>query len=230
MSKKFISDQDLQNAAATLRNSMLESLPQNPEGQFSEEFETKIIQLKNTHRKNEARVQYIKRLAAVAAVFVLITSLFFSVNTEARAAVSSWFLEVFDSYSIFWFRGEKPAELPVFELTDIPEEYECVYDEILSNSRTMLYVNPENELDGFTFDYGFIQDDSPLTIEYVGLDVIIKDVTVNGYPGKLYISSEPDESHALVWVDESNNVVFTMTSFLDPDIMLHIAGSTKLVK
>lgn len=230
MSKKFISEQDLQNAAASLRNTMLESLPQNPEGQFSEEFETTIIQLKNTHRKNEARVEYIKRLAAVAAVFVLIISWFFSVNTEVRAAVSSWFLEVFDSYSIFWFRGEKPAALPVFELTDIPEEYERVYDETLSNSRAMLYVNPEQELDGFTFDYGFIQDDSPLTIDYGGLDVTIQDVTVNGCPGKLYISSEPDESHALVWIDEANHVVFTMTSFLEPDVMLHIANSAKLVK
>ena len=91
-------------------------------------------------------------------------------------------------------------------------------------------MNPVNGLDGFTFDYGFIQDDSPLTIDYSGLDVTIQDVTVNGCPGKLYISFELDESHALVWIDEANNVVFTMTSFLEPDVMLHIAGSTKLVK
>lgn len=230
MSKKFISEQDLQNAAATLRNTMLDTLPQNSEGEFSAEFEQKIIALKKDHRKQNERTLHIRRLAAVAAVFVLIVTMFFSVNTEARAAVSSWFMETFDTHSIFWFTGEKPIQLPVFELSDVPEKYECVYDETLTNSRTMLYVNPEDETDGFTFDYGFIQDNSPLTIDYGGIAVTVQDVTVNGCPGKLYISSESGESHALIWIDESNDVVFTMTSFLEPNVMLHIAGSAKLVK
>jgi hypothetical protein len=37
-------------------------------------------------------------------------------------------------------------------------------------------------------------------------------------------------SHALIWIDEANGVVFTITTLGDPNIMLHIAEAIKLVK
>ena len=227
MIREFFSEQELQKAAASVRSTMLDALPQEAEGEFSEAFELKIKKLKQAKRKRDERL---KRLTAAAASFAVIVTMFFALNTEVRAAVVSWFTETFDTHMSFWFRGEEPDVLPTFVLSDVPEKYVCVYDETLENSRTMLYLNPEDESDGFTFSYGFIQDDAPLTVDYNGTDVAISEVLIHGCPGKLYMSVDADESHALIWIDESNEVVFSITSFLEPEAMLHIAEGVKLVK
>ena len=227
MIREFFSEQELRKAAASVRSTMLDALPQEAEGEFSEAFELKIKNLKQAKRKREERL---KRLAAAAASFAVIVTMLFTLNTEVRAAVVSWFTETFDNRMIFWFRGEEPDVLPTFALSNVPEKYVCVYDETLQNSRTMLYMNPEDELDGFTFSYGFIQDDAPLVVDFNGPEDAISEVLINGCPGKLYMSVDPNESHALVWIDEANDVVFSITSFMEPEVMLHIAEGTKLVK
>lgn len=227
MIREFISEQDLRNAASSVRSTMLEALPKEAEGRFSDDFERKIEKLKQTQKKQDERL---KRLRVAAAGFAVIVTMLFSLNTEVRATVLSWFREEFAGHTIFWFQGEKPDVLPTFRLSNLPGQYVCVSDTTLETSRTALYLNPENEADGFTFDYGFIQDDSPLTVDYSGTDVTISEVMINGCPGNLYLSADPDESHALIWIDEANGVVFSITSYLEPEVMLYIAEGVKLEK
>ena len=223
-------DQELKNAARLLRNSMLDSLPKNSEGEFSKQFEERMSSLMAVRKKREVRLRYAKRIAAAAAAFILVISMFLFMNTEVRAAVKAWVKEIFETHAAYWFIGEMPDVLPEYELTAVPEQYQCILDETIHNARAMVYVNPEDELDGFTFDYGFVQEELPLIVDYAGIEVTIQDVTINGCPGKLYISAEPDECHALVWIDEARQVILSMTSYLEPEVMLHIAKSVKLVK
>lgn len=230
MSRRPISEQQLRNAASALRSTMLESLPREAEGQFSEAFEQSIAELAQVRKKHEKLLVYRRQLAAAMVAYILFVSAFFTLHTDAHATDAAWFTEAFHTHTFFWFSGEKPAELPMFAPSGLSDSYECVYDEILVNSRTMLYTNAENEADGFTFDYGFIQGEAPLTVDYRGTAVAVEDVTIHGCPGKLYISADPGESHALVWIDEASGLVFSITSFLDPQVMLHIAESVILVK
>lgn len=226
----FISEKKLNNAAKLVRCSMLETLPQEVEGHFSEDFQRRISELKKIQKKREKYQQCCKRLVAAVAAFFATSILVLTFNTEARAAVFSWFRETFDTYTIYWFNGVRPDKLPAFELSYIPDEYECVYDETLTNTRTMLYLSNENKADGFTFQYGFTQIESPLMVDYSGTEITITEITINDCSGHLYTSSDPSQSHALIWIDEPNGIVFTITSFLDPEVMLHIAESAKLVK
>lgn len=230
MISKIMSEQDLQKAATMVRCSMLETLPQEIEGHFSKEFDLKISDLKNTHKKIEKQRQLRKRLAAIAAACFVAITMLLSFNTEVRAAVVTWFKEVFETRIVYWFNGEKTDTLPVFEITGLSEDYECIYDEATSNSHDYLYQKEDIVIDGFSFRYSLIQSDAPLSVTFPDEDFTVTQVTINGCPGDLYISADPSESHALVWIDETNGVVFTITSFLEPEVMLHIAESIKLVK
>lgn len=230
MISKIMSEQDLQKAATMVRCSMLETLPQEIEGHFSKEFDLKIADLKNDHKKREKQRKLRKRLAAIAAAFFVAMTMLLSFNTEVRAAVVTWFKEIFDTRIVYWFSGEKADTLPVFEITGLPEDYECIYDEATSNSHNYLYQKEDSVIDGFSFRYSFIQSDAPLWVTFPDEEFTVKQVNINGCPGDLYVSMDPSESHALVWIDETNGVVFTITSFLDPDVMLHIAETVKLVK
>lgn len=230
MISKMISDKELRDATDKVRISMLESLPKEMNVEFSEEFDLRVLQLKALHKKTEKQHQFQKRMAAAVAAFFVAMTMFLSFNTEVRAAVVTWFKEVFETRIVYWFNGEKADILPVFEITGLPEGYECIYDEATSSSHNCLYQKEDIVKDGFSFRYSFIQSDAPLWVEFPDDEFTVTQVTINGCPGDLYISADPSESHALVWIDEPNGVVLTITSFLDPEVMLHIAESVKLVK
>lgn len=227
---KHISDRELQRATAMVRGSMLESLPDNPEGQFSEDFLKRIDELRVVKRRIEKRRIFRKRFATAAAAFVIAMTMLLSINTEVRAAVATWFKEVYETFTTYWFAPETQNDLPTFELTEVPEGYICIYDETLSNSRSMLYQNEKDQSDIFSIRYALLQADAPLTVGYPDTDFVFSKIEVNGYSGDLYVSKNSNESHALIWVDESNGVVFTITSLDDLNDMLHIASLLELVK
>lgn len=227
MTPKFISEHELQKAAAVVRSSMLATLPEEAEGDFSTEFLQQIEKLKSVRKKHQ---QFRKRLVAAVAAFIAAVTMLFTFNTEARAAVITWFKEVFATGAAYWFNEGSADTLPAFELTEVPEGFVCIYDEALTYSRGMVYQNADNPSELFSFRYGLLQEDSPLTVGFHGEDFTVTGVMVAGCPGDLYISGDSEESHALIWIDEQNGVVFTITMLGDPDVMLHIAESVKLVK
>lgn len=227
---KHISDNELRKACAMVRCSMLDSLPENPDGQFSDEFLKRIDELRVAKQRIEKQQLFRKRFATAVAAFFIAMTMLLSLNTEVRAAVATWFKEVYETFTTYWFAPETQNNLPTFELTEIPEGFICIYDETLSNSRSMLYQNEKNQSDIFSIRYALLQADAPLTVSYPDTYFIFSKIEVNGYAGELYISKNPDESHALIWVDESNGVVFTITSLGEPNDMLHIASLLELVK
>ena len=227
---KHISDRELQRATTKVRCSMLESLPDNPHGQFSEDFLKRIDELRVVKRRMEKLQIIRKRFATAVAAFVIAMTMLLSLNTEVRATVATWFKEVYETFTTYWFTPEIKNDLPTFELTEVPEGYICIYDETLSNSRSMLYQNEKNQSDIFSIRYALLQADAPLTASYPTSDFDFVETEVNGDSADLYISKKTSESHALVWIDEQNGVVFTITAFGDSENMLHIARMLKLVK
>lgn len=227
---KHILDNELQKACAMVRCSMLDSFPENLDGQFSDEFLKRIEVLRVTKQRIEKQQLLRKRFASAVAAFIIAITMLLSLNTEVRAAVATWFKEVYETFTTYWFTPETQNILPTFELTAVPEGYICIYDETLSNSRSMLYQNEKDQSDIFSIRYALLQADAPLTVSYPDTDFVFLKIEVNEYSGELYISKNPDESHALIWVDESNRVVFTITSLGNPNDMMHIASLLELVK
>ena len=225
-----ITNSQLTQATAIVRNSMLMTLDQAeiPSHIFSSEFELKIQAL----RKQESRRQVIHKVMrhCVAAILALVlgTGIFLTVNMEARAAVIAWIKEVFEDRIEYWFTGSPQKEFPEYEPTWIPGDMECIYDETTEYSRSVVFMNPNDPKQGFTFSYTRMQEGSGTIMVLNGTEHNITPVDINGMDGDLYLSKDPEITHSLIWFDEDQQITFNITSYMDSDVILHIAESVKL--
>ena len=112
---KHISDNELRKACTLVRGSILDSLPENPDGQFSDEFLKHIDELKAFKRRIEKQQHFRKRVATAAAAFIIAMTMLLSYNTEVRAAVATWFKEVYETFTTYWFSPGIQNDLPTFE-------------------------------------------------------------------------------------------------------------------
>ena len=228
--RKF-SENELKLAAAQVRGAMLSSLPepQDCTGQFSEEFERKIQNLRQQHAKKESARQVRSRIAAALLVILIGVSLLMTVSPQARANVRAWIKKTFGTQTEYWFQGDKGGVLPEYELTWIPEGFEKIREEPLRKSLTLVYQRGDDETDAFVVDYSLAEKDSYLIWDPLVFEYEMEIVSIQGNYGELYISEEETRGHCLIFLDEENDVVFTISAFLDPQDILHIADGIKLV-
>ena len=121
MSELLFSQQALQRAAASARQSMLDALP--PPAQcehaFSAAFQGKMERLLARARRRE----WARRAARRAALFFLAAlmgvSAWLAVDTQARAAFISWVREVYEEHIVYRFSGKPAAYATPFERPSI---------------------------------------------------------------------------------------------------------------
>ena len=230
MKYKIYSDRELTLAATIVRNSMLSALPEPKDcrGEFSSTFEEKILLLQQREEKYKAKRQSVKRvLAAIFALFIGI-SLLLVTNTKVRASVVAWIKQTFEHFTSYRFEQPQNDSLPEYKLTWIPDGYDMVFEDIVSHAHTMVFQRGENPKDSFTLDYCFVQSESSLNIHTFNDYYDVETVSVNEFSGELYLSHDASKSHGLIWYDEETGVVFTITAFLQPEDILHIAEGLKL--
>ena len=225
-----ITDSQLTQATAIVRNSMLMVLDQTeiPAHIFSSEFELKIQALRKQENRYQAIHKVIRHCVAAMLVLVLGTGIILTVNVEARATVIAWIKEVFEDRIEYWFTGSPQKEFPEYELTWIPDDMECIYDESTEYSRSVIYMNPNDLQRGFTFSYSRMQEGSGTIMVLNETEHSITPVDINGMDGDLYLSKDPETTHSLIWFDEEQQITLNITSHMDSDVILHIAESVKL--
>lgn len=226
-----ITDAQLKAATAIVRNTMLSTINDSEVSvfQFSEQFETRISALRKTRKRKQQFRQIVRTCAAALIALVLGLSMFLSINTEARAAVISWIKEILADRTTYYFTQEGINSLPEYELTWIPDNMECVYDESTPYSRAIIYMNPDDPSLGYTLDYSIMQDGSATMLITNETEHTITDVRINDCVGELYISHDPNITHCLIWFDEETQVTFNMTWVMDDtDMILKIAEGIQL--
>lgn len=230
MTTRIISDEDLIVATALVSESMLRALPEPEEctGHFSAQFEERIEKLKKSAER-KANWRKVGRSAVAAVLVVLIGfSMLFAFNIEVRAAVLNWFKETFESYTTYWFTSNVSGELPQYELTWLPVGCELISEDLYEDLYSAVYLCEDNVEEGFTFAYSFSNVDTQLTIQSHYGESNATSASVNGHVGELYKSENTDDASVLVWFDEENDVVFTITSLMDPEIMVRVASNVKI--
>ena len=225
-----ITDSQLTQAAAIVRNSMLMALDQAeiPTHNFSSEFEVKIQALRKQENHRQAIHKVMHRCVAAILALVLGTGIFLTVNVEARATVIAWIKEVFEDRIEYWFTGNLKNAFPEYEITWVPDDMECIYVESTEYSRSVIYMNPNDPQRGFTFSYSRMQEGSGTIMVINETAHSIIPVDINGMIGDLYLSQDPEITHCLIWFDEEQQIAFNITSYMDSDVILHIAESIKL--
>ncbi len=226
-----ITDSQLTQAAAIVRNSMLMALEQAeiPTHNFSSEFKLRIQALRKQENHRQSIHKVMRGCVAAILAFIMGTGLFLTVNVEARATVIAWIKEVFEDRIEYWFTGNLKNAFPEYEITWVPDDMECIYDKTTEYSRSVVYMNPNDPQQGFTFSYSCMQEGSGtiMVINDTAHSIILVDI--NGMVGDLYLSQDPEITHCLIWFDEEQQVTFNITSYMDSNVILHIAESVNLL-
>lgn len=227
--KTIITDEALRNAAKQVRESMLASLPEEPtEHTFSEEFLTSIEKLRQSEQKRASRITLFRRSIAALLSVVVGLSLFFGLNTEARAAALRWAKQTAWGRTVFSFFGEAEEALPEFEVMWVPEGVELVNEIVEPDCVMRLYSDPDDDSQSFAIQCALMDSDSPLIISHNKSEYLIHSTIVNTHYAELYIAQDSSVSNGLVWFDDDTGVSFTIISDMKPDVILHIAENIKL--
>lgn len=164
------------------------------------------------------------------AIFVVASSLtlgaLMTVSPTVRAAFTNWIVQFYETYEVYHFAKDPVSEaMPQYEITAIPEGYQLEHTLDGSDHVWFRYLNA----DGEHLSFRFIRATSNVALEITVENAEISNITVNGCPGHLYISSDPEESNAVVWYDEQLNLQFMINGSFDRDNLLAIAESIVFV-
>lgn len=95
------------------------------------------------------------------------------------------------------YRGPQ-NEFPEYALTWVPDDMECIYDEATEYVHAVVYMNPNDPQQGFTFSYSCMQEGSGTIMVRNETEHSITPVHINGMDGELYLSQNPDITHCLI--------------------------------
>ena len=173
-----------------------------------------------------------KQAAHTAAMAALAVGLSIAVLAAAsptvRAAIKQWFMEVRQRDIVYHFTGEpEEKELPCYTIAELPEGYVPTGETVeLRGYRSITYQNTDGQL--LYLNYMYMDQGSAHGVSIEHMEV--RDVTVNGLSGQLYLTLDPAYSSGLVWRDETANIQFEINAFADESVLLHMAESVSLCK
>ncbi len=226
MNEFNFSDKDLAKAAAPVWEAMLEAVPDDgSDYTFSAEFEQNMKRLKNKE-KNKRLVRTVMNRAAVVILAVLIgAGAWLAVDQEARAAVTRWTVEWYETHIIYRYSGEDlVGPMAHYKIAGLPDSY-VETDRIEAEVSGSVFY--EDGLGGVVcFDYVYMQQGTATIIVTEDDDVI--DVTVDGMSGQLYIPHDPEALLTLTWIDERANIRFTIMAAGDQETLIRMAESVAL--
>ena len=175
------------------------------------------------------RTQLVLRRCIAALLSVVVgLSLFFGLNTEARAAALQWAKKTAWGRTVFSFFGDAEKALPEFVVTWLPEGVELVNEIVEPDCVMQLYSDPDDDSQSFAIQCALMDADSPLIISHNKSEYLIHSTTVNTHYAELYIAQDPSVSNGLVWFDDNIGISFTIISDMDSTVILHIAENIKL--
>ena len=217
------SSKELASAAGTVRECMLNTMPSPSEcgHAFSSEFTGKMGLLRPIKKRHWAQ-----RVAAILLTLLLCGGAVLVVSPSARAAVFSWVREVYESSVVYKFFNETPTTaLPDYQFQWTPEDYRVSSQLRDESSLTVIYENQVRHVAIFMY---YLAGNG--TEDYLFTDIPGEPVTVNGISGYYYPSGKEDEANDLIWIDEEQSIVFSVSAFAEKDVILHMAESTELLK
>lgn len=219
-----MNEEELSRAAARAAELLNEALPR-PEDcnhTFSPRFRQKMRHL--LFRQNHPVLM--RGLQSAAVLFLTITVLFgtlFATNTDANEFASGWTRIKIGPVSVYTFFGEAyTGEIPRFYLDWVPDGYtwESVREE--ESGTVFTYKDPDGRQAFFNFIVPTL--DSywvyPQLSEYRE-----EEVSINGIPGTLHISSNAEHSSLISWIDTERNIMFNLTAYADTQTLIQMAES-----
>ena len=164
-------------------------------------------------------------MAAVAAGLSL--AMLSAASPTVRAAIKQWFMEIRQWDIVYYFTGNPiEKELPYYTFTDLPEGYVYTEEKYEDGYRRIRYENEDGQR--IRLEYMDMEDGSAFWVDTEQMEV--RDVWVNACPGQVFLSSDPKQGNAILWIDEGTNIQFFIDAFVEESVLLHMAESISLCK
>lgn len=233
MNSFSFSDADLRKAAGSVRDSMLQELSASPDHAhiFTDAFKQKIqpLFIKDQHRRTMQKI--LRRIAAVFLAILIGIGTWLAVTPSARAAVLDWIREIYEDSIIYWFINlDTSSALPEYVPTWLPDGYHEVdiYED--ESMRNLFYQN-ETKDSNIVFEYFILTENSTGHLEFLYDvdDLALESVDINGIIADYYPAGGASNTHNLIWIDETQNIVFLVHSDLGKEILIRIAENIILI-
>ena len=196
--------------------------------ELSDKYITEAINYKGKKRTKRALILQIGKYVAVAClIFVIGFGVLMTASVEVRAAVFGWMKEVYnETLYKFSFQGiSNEVKGLRYEPGWLPEGTEFVTKFDILGGEEFIYTNDKEFVISFSYstdpDFVFYMD---------GVDNKKQTVTVNGYPGEIFITLSEEETNTIVWSDNSVPVIFTFTADCDAETLVKVAENIKVVE
>lgn len=226
-----LNDDVLSKAAQSVRNTMLNSLP-NPsdcENEFSDQFQSKMEQVRLKAKFVYKRQRITRHIASVFLALIITSSVWLTIDADAREIVFSWIREVYENSIIYRFWGKSDTdELPHYDPTWLPEGFEQVYEYRDEISHGRLYQK-QNSQSGIVIEYYRAYEGTHTELIAKNVESLREEVTVNGIKADFYRADEGSNTNNLIWIDRRSTIVFMVNSDLDKSVIIRIAESLKQV-
>lgn len=218
----MITDEMISKAAEEANQMLLNSLPCSDsfKHKFSAKFERKIRH--QISKANHPKIyRFLKQVAGFILVILLGGTALLTLSNDARAAFVDWIKEQYGTLFLYQFIGEtlNPDGLKSYELGAIPEGYSEIDKQHSELDGFAIYMNENRDI--LQFVYSGDYENVAIYINHV--DYEKTKIYVNEYEADLYLSNNPDNSHAIVWIDTEQNIAFLISGFLDFDTLINLA-------
>lgn len=221
----MITEEMMASAAAEMNDAMLRSLPKPEDCQheFSPQFERKMKRV--IYRADHPfQFRILQKVASIILVLFLGFATIMAISPTVRACVFGWIREQYESFISYYFE-----ERPSADSRNAEYYIDCLDDKFhlfkANTSEDMnFYIYKTDDGNSLHFIYSSDHNDSIFYIKHE--NYIIKPVLINGQPGEIYTSIDGTESNCIVWCDEYNHLMFYLSAYLEPEILVKYAENT----
>ena len=130
--------------------------------------------------------------------------------------------EQFSFFTGYFSEGDASEYSPKrYEIGWLPEGCLLLDQTELPDGGVLVYVDGDGNILQFSYTYNIGE-----SVLYVGEDgFTYHETTVSGYSADLYLSDDPSQSNALVWVGADGHVLFLITAHGDEETLIRMAES-----
>lgn len=217
----------LRQAAAEADAALMEGLPapEDCSADFSPEFEQKLARRLVAEKPSYGAV---KRAACILLAFVLVGGSLLAASPTVRAAALGWLRESYGTVSMYLFQEKAPGgELGAYRLSEVPEGYTLWSESQSANDGHITYVNDDEQFLRLMYLRQPKNGAAALAI-YEMAHFETSSVPVRGTVGDFYFCKDGSRGNAIVW--EENDILFSISGFLQKEQLIELANCIDLVK
>lgn len=180
-----------------------------------------------TSKKRSLAQLWLSRAACLFLTVILTGSVVLTFSVEARTAFFGWVRQQCEMFYEYFFEGDQVTTEPLkYSVGWLPENCVLVTYYETAGGEVFIYTNENDAL--IQFSYISQPENEKLYTDSVG--GFEKPVTINGCSGTIYLSQDEGVTNNLIWADNDQRVLLSISADYDEDTLIKIAENIQAKK